>query len=107
MQPTNIIDLDGERRIRAELERAPVKVFRTPDRENANRNWYFIVSTSADAVQSEITGLRAEVESLGGNGYAEFDIPKLDRCGLYYAEGVTVVHPDIYPDTDIFPMRLK
>jgi hypothetical protein len=104
MQPTtsNVIDLATERRVRAQLNRERVVVIRDTDRENANRNYYAIYSYSRDAVQSEIDGLFAEVESFG-NGYANFDIPRLDPCGVYIARGEVVVHPDIYPDTDIFP----
>jgi hypothetical protein len=98
MQPNKIIDLDTERRIRAHLERAPVCVIRTPDRENANRNFYEIYSATAEAVQSEILAQMGEAESFG-NGYAEFINPRRHPdIGLFFSVGVVVVHPDIYPD---------
>jgi hypothetical protein len=97
MQPNNnVIDLATERRVRARLSRDRVVLIRDTDRENANRNYYAIYSYSRDDVQSEINALFAEVESFG-NGYADFDIPRRDPCGIYWAVGEVVVHPDIYP----------
>lgn len=93
--PPVAIDLAQVRRERAARDSAAVvDVWRDESPDNLNVNYYRIRGTSFAAVQMQINGLTAEVESFGNGGNARSIGPRDGRDGYFYA----VCRVEMYPD---------
>jgi hypothetical protein len=83
----SVVDLGTFRRDRAAADAAALVVERGESPDNPNVSYYKIRGASFAAVQGEINGLIAEVESFGSGGHGTFLGPKRGDDGNYYALG--------------------
>jgi hypothetical protein len=97
-----VIDLGTFRRDRAADAAAQVVVERGESPDNPAVSYYKISGPSRAAVQSEIDGLKAEVESFGAGGYGIFLNPERGGDGRYYSVGKV----EAYVDDDVPEGRL-
>jgi hypothetical protein len=90
----NIVDL-GEFRRQRERDAVHCDIERGESPDNPAVSYYKIRGATFAAVQSQINGLIAEVESLGAGGYGTFLGPKRGDDGNFYALGRVEVAPDV------------
>jgi hypothetical protein len=90
----SITDLNEYRRARDAGTMPLATVLTDVDPDNPDTAWHLVVHETRDAVQSQIDGLIASVQSFGNGGYGSADGPHR-RDGKYFAIVKTVRFPDV------------